>query len=386
MITVTHLKPTKAEHKAKSLDSGAIYIQSIKDKITKDRQRSSQPFSHPLDDTNAIIFGDGVKTVLVRKPSDSEKCVIDWLNVTFDARQFYPKGDLSEKDAEKVVILAIGQRLKQIIGFGIDSENETGRNFYRRSFNLEHKSGVVCIGGQKDTVMVSINGTGCTYANYGWESLMFDWLNTLFGVYITRIDLAHDMLDNPNITIDTFNYLHSAGGFCRGGRNPDIEYRGNWKSPNGKGRTLYVGSRQSSKFCRIYEKGKQLGDFNSNWLRIEVEYKSRDIYIPLSVLLNQTDYFLATYPCFSIIEDSDFFTRFETREKNEQISFAQSIELVKKQYGRYLNFFRDCFCDDKLLLDILTDIPNKSVPEKLDPMTIPKDFTRADALNLKESK
>ena len=34
---------------------------------------------------------------------------------------------------------------------------------------------------------------------------------------------------------------------------------GNWKRPNGKGRTLYIGCRESGKSCRIYEKGKEQG-------------------------------------------------------------------------------------------------------------------------------
>ena len=37
----------------------------------------------------------------------------------------------------------------------------------------------------------------------------------------------------------------------------------------------YIGKRTSSKFCRVYEKGKQLGDQNSLCTRVELEFKSR---------------------------------------------------------------------------------------------------------------
>jgi DNA relaxase NicK len=39
-----------------------------------------------------------------------------------------------------------------------------------------------------------------------------------------------------------------------------------------KGRTLYIGSRKSKFFIRIYEKGKQVGG-DPNWFRIELEFK-----------------------------------------------------------------------------------------------------------------
>ena len=376
---VTHLANKGTFGKETNEFGAGDYLDQIKEKIATDRVTRRLYAKSPLDDTQAVIFNGELKTVLVRKPLDNEKCVIDWLNITLDAKQFYkeendPYHKLEQQYQEQYAISQVSKALLRIIGFGVDVENETGRNFYRRSFTLEHKAGFVCIGGQKDTILIMINGLGCTYANVGWELALFDWLNKLTRVAITRIDLAHDALDKPYLTVDLFDTVHSKGGFNKGGRNPDIEYRGNWKKPNGKGRTLYIGSRQSSKFCRIYEKGKQLGDPQSSWLRIEVEFKSRDIYIPLSILLNPTDYFIAAYPCFFLIEESDFLGRFQSRNKNEMLTFDQALALVKKQYGRYLHFFRQCYQDDKVLLDELTDIGNKNIPERLDMLTIPRDM------------
>lgn len=50
--------------------------------------------------------------------------------------------------------------------------------------------------------------------------------------------------------------------------------------------------------CRIYEKGKQLGQKTPLWTRVEVEYKAKDMHIPLDALLRPTQHFLAAYPCF----------------------------------------------------------------------------------------
>ncbi|MDR0848010.1 MAG: replication initiation factor domain-containing protein [Propionibacteriaceae bacterium] len=40
-----------------------------------------------------------------------------------------------------------------------------------------------------------------------------------------------------------------------------------------KGCTLYVGSRKSAIFLRCYEKGKQLGDPVSDWVRVELQVR-----------------------------------------------------------------------------------------------------------------
>lgn len=345
----------------------------------------------PLQNKDAIIFDGELKSVMVRKPSHNQRCIIDWVNIVIKAHHFYPAIDatrydvlgikdsfshFTEYEKQTHAVQMVAKQLFRIIGFGLDNENTTGRNFYERSFNLAHNTGFIAIGGQNDTIMISINGTGCTYANLNWELLLYRWLNQ-FGddVKLTRIDLAYDALDNHFLSVDLFNDIHSKGGFTNGGRLPNVEFGGNWKKPSGRGRTLYIGSRQSSKFCRIYEKGKQLGNENSNWLRIEVEYKSRDIYIPLSILLEPTDYFLASYPCFYLIdEDCDYSSRFESRAKDELITFYRAMETLKDQYGRYLYFFRCCYEDDTQLLDILTDIPKKIPPTRLDILTIPKQF------------
>ena len=336
MVTITHQSKADVAHATGSSDA---YLQAIKQKIAQDRALGRYYGKHPLDRTDAIIFDTGLKQVLVRRPTDDEKCIIDWINVTVktdDLARFFKIDTKHEKQRQEQIVNALSKKLLFVLGFGLDGENSSGRNFYDRSFNLEFNTGFIAIGGQRDTVMISINGQGCNYASFDFETRLYDFLTKLKSATITRIDLAHDML-TPLFNIDLFDQIHSKGGFNKGGRNPDIEYRGNWKNPNYKGRTLYIGSRQSSKYCRIYEKGKALGDPDSPWLRIEVEYKSNDIVIPLNILLNPTDYFIATYPCFYIIEESQQERRFDVRDKEELISFDAAIELVKKQYGRYLH-------------------------------------------------
>lgn len=332
--------------------------------------------SYPLLRTDAVITADGLQMEMIRRPADGEKCVIDWISVTMKALTFENAvtfEQVTEHFRQSALISNLSGVMTDIFGFGVDRENKSGRNFYERSYTLEHNAGFVCIGGQNDTIMISINGVGCTYGKDGWEAHFNAWLN-LFAIdaKITRIDLAHDDLHGEYTDIDWFNNQHTLGGFTNGGRPPSVEFRGNWKKPNGKGRTLYIGSRDSSKFARIYEKGKQLGDKNSGWLRTEVEYKSRDIFIPFDVLINPSQFFLASYPCFHVFDSTAEVQKFERIEQQNIMTFDQAISILKKQYGRYLHFFRRVYDDDTALLDELTDIENKAVPERIDPLTIPK--------------
>lgn len=46
-------------------------------------------------------------------------------------------------------------------------------------------------------------------------------------------------------------------------------------SPDGVGRTIYLGSRQSVHFARFYEKGKKDNPSLPDWVRAEVEFKPR---------------------------------------------------------------------------------------------------------------
>jgi len=49
---------------------------------------------------------------------------------------------------------------------------------------------------------------------------------------------------------------------------------GDWiNEDDPKGRTLYLGSRKSEKFLRCYQKGRQLGDPESTWVRVELQVR-----------------------------------------------------------------------------------------------------------------
>jgi phage replication initiation protein len=272
--------------------------------------------------------------VPARRVGDGDNAFLDWLNFTTDETDFFfGKGCLSDED----VIDRVSHYCKEIYGFGVTMKRPTGANFYRDSYVLGDNYGVVCHGGQRSTVLVMLSGEGCAAAREGWEKRLYEFLTKRCGARakITRADLAHDVYDGIAYNVDRADADFDSRLFNCGGRNPNHEQRGNWKHPSGKGRTLYIGNRESGKFLRVYEKGRQLGDKNSEWVRVEVEMKSVNRIIPFEVLLHPGEYLSASYPALSWICQRQ--ERILSTQKKTEISYAAGCKWLQKQVGAWIN-------------------------------------------------
>ena len=151
-------------------------------------------------------------------------------------------------------------------------------------------------GGQNSTMLVELTATGCNAAADDWELRLYEFLTNAVRPKITRVDVAKDFF-NGEYSPEQAAIDRVDGKYTNHHMMPDGEKAGSdWESNNGKGKTYYVGSRESSKFVRVYEKGKQLGDKQSSWVRFEIEFKSKDIVIPFEVLEAPGEYFGGAYP------------------------------------------------------------------------------------------
>lgn len=251
-------------------------------------------------------------------------------------------------------IVHFSSHLEQIFGFGISQKAKgTGGRFYKECWLMGTETvqyGRVHIGGQLNTILVELTATGCNASADGWESRLFNYLQKCVRPKITRVDIAKDFFDGEyspdQAKADRLKGLFTAHRVMPNGESVGSD----WESGTLKGKTYYIGSRESSKFARIYEKGKQLGDKTSNWTRFEIEFKSRDIIIPLDVLINAGEYFGGAYPiCEQFSEKA---SRIHAVKKNLDISFDRVIEVAKQQCGRAINAAISMF-------------PNKSASEIL---------------------
>ncbi|MBS1197473.1 MAG: hypothetical protein H6R18_1258 [Proteobacteria bacterium] len=321
-----------------------------------------------------VLEGGVIKEVPQRRGWGGDSAFIDWVNFTigeetigngFDAvttRLALVNGEIVEIEegtAGQVpitpdqVMICLSNRLYSIFGFGITAKRDMGANFYKESWIVGDDWGMVCYGGQRGTIMVTLNGTGCAAAKYGWEQRLKDFLDTAERSRITRLDLAHDDYTGATYSVDRADQDHSEGLFNCGGRNPDVEHRGNWKNPNGKGRTLNVGNRSNGKFCRVYEKGRQLGDKESEWVRIEVEFKSTDRVIPFDALLRPGEYLAAAYPAFAWISETQ--ERIFTTRKVVESTVDKAVAWIRHQCGPSIREMVDLFGVDAFLSKVTRD-------------------------------
>jgi phage replication initiation protein len=92
-----------------------------------------------------------------------------------------------------------------------------------------------------------------------------------------------------------------------------------------------VGKRKNGKLIRIYEKGQQLGDPNSPWVRWEVELHNRQREIPWDVLHNPGHYVAGAYPCTHWVSREA--SRIRTIRNTDKISDGALIHYARLAYG-----------------------------------------------------
>ena len=310
------------------------------------------------------------KIVMCQKPANDGLCIIDWLNVTV-SEQTWCKTFGASLISEDQFVAEASRVLKRIFGFGVTSKRETGMNFYASSWVLGDDMGFVCFGGQRSTMLITLTGQGCTHACDGWQKRLYEFLRIdAVRPSISRIDLAHDDFDGQYLSVDWAEAQWETGGYTAraGGRAPSIECVGNWHRPSGAGRTLYIGTRTSGKFCRFYEKGKAEGDQLSAWCRAEVEFKSSDRIVPLDILVSPSRYFAGAYRCFASFAQHATPTRLVLKQKTAEIVVAAAVEITKHQFGKYMRVFRELY-GDKGALDAVCIKGEKYWPKRLKVLT-----------------
>jgi phage replication initiation protein len=310
-----------------------------------------------------LVVSDTGQILMVPKRSghNGQAAFVDWVNFTVhETTAHHFGGGVVVTDHE--MVLAFSEMLEDIFGYGIVSKNESGRNFYKNSYVLGDGYGLLCHGGQRNTVLVMVSGAGLAAARVGWEQRLYDFL-TIKAIQprITRLDLAYDDYDGRQYNVDRAKQDFEQGLFNNGGRMPDCEQRGNWFRPNGKGRTFYVGHRVNGKFARIYEKGKQLGDASSTWCRVEVEFKSVDRLIPFDSLLRPGEYLSASYPAFFWISERQ--ERIKTQQKATLITYEAMLAWLKRQCGAALSVAAKIEGDVQKVFDLVAQ--TDKIPSRL---------------------
>jgi DNA relaxase NicK len=236
--------------------------------------------------------------------------------------------------------------------------------------------GMVMTGGDavKGWTLASIDGRGCSWVD-DWGRTMDVCTETLKTFDLKRVDVALDRYDGSHF--DDVDLAWSAGEFCPpgGGKKPKAKPIASRRQEDGQ--TYYVGSRESAKFYRGYEKGLQiLGPLltaandrdpsgltaanlwmkrevrldtgpdgtrtpliysTRDWWRDEVEFKPVNQPLPLDLVENRDQYFSGAFPYLGkVLPTVDVQMLCTRRDRMPQIELAKMLDIIRGQYGSSL--------------------------------------------------
>lgn len=257
-------------------------------------------------------------------------------------------------------------RLEYVLCGALDGAVDRGRGMFgfSRSLAFDRHGALLALGGNANRVMLSLPGEACAVVP-SWLALV-ELLRDEWHGRITRWDGARDELQG-RFTVNDAVRWYCEDGFNAGGARPDCSQKGNWLTEDRKGRTFYVGNRKSGKLCRVYEKGKQLGDPLSPWVRFEVEFHNKDRIIPFDVLLEPGRYVAGAYPCLRWI--SDQVSRIPTIANAASTSYDALMRHARNAYGQLIDTAE---CVEGSAEAVIERLKRPGMPKRLDMPEVPE--------------
>lgn len=256
---------------------------------------------------------------------------------------------------------------------------------------------------QNSRPQIHIEGRQCHFFDF---RKFHHYIQILNEPRITRIDIAIDFFDDT-LTIEHIEQAHNNSEFkLPRSINPRIEPIGQIQ-PDGTnpGRTLYIGSKKSSKFVRFYEKGYQYFDFNKveeicqnwssnmddnpipdeldlymsltkgdrsvyrpelnndepffpkDWIRAELQLRNTNSIIPMNAIIDTDDFFAGSYPfCKGLIMNETTQKRILEKDINiEVLDLKKRISNHKNISGRLINDLKLIGWSDSQIVQYLID-------------------------------
>ncbi len=263
-----------------------------------------------------------VYTPLAKPDGEPLAALTDYLNTTF------PYNPTQEN------IIQLVEYFRLFLGEAFASlhERKGGLHGYKTSFKIGNTDGLLAYGGQRGTVLVSLPGSACALIT-DWQAC-YHLFHDILKARISRWDGAVDVFDGIP-SVDDAVQFYITDQFTAGGNKPSCSQQGNWIEADGSGRTFYVGKRKNGKLLRVYEKGKQLGDSTSPWVRWELELHNRDRIIPWDVILEPGKYLAASYACMDWV--SEIQERIRTTRQTATLSYQHLTYYARQAYGPFIN-------------------------------------------------
>jgi len=281
--------------------------------------------------------------------------IVDWFSATVMASVF-----------EDVPLEALSLFGSWFGGLTLAEDSRGPRNYfkYSRVFYVMVAMQPVEVGfvawggdGQRDKANLVLNGKGCSLVQ-DWARVR-DWCNANDAV-LCRVDTAVDFMDGE-FTVDEALQRYGAGDFNYNNQ-PSHRCIGPWFGDDNKeGRTFEVGKRKNGKMCRVYEKGKEQKNTESDWVRVEVEHHNRDRIIPYEILTQATEHFAGAYPFFNELVNRPGI-RIATLQAEFDVTVEAYTENLRRCFGKVITAIRESFKNDS---DMVTALSVAGVPKRL---------------------
>lgn len=188
------------------------------------------------------------------------------------------------------------------------------------------------------TARIELTGDGCRlYESNGCDhAKRWSLLASLLGAAdarLTRVDIAaDDFIGQWPIAWALERY--EDGSFDKRGQRPKARLIDDMGNRTGK--TLYVGSRKSEQQLRIYEKGREQGDKDSEWVRYEGEFHaSNRRELPLDMLVDPAPYLIGAYPVLDFV--GGIGERLRIAAAKVMANCVRAVASFRHQYGPMLN-------------------------------------------------
>jgi phage replication initiation protein len=258
-------------------------------------------------------------------------CIVDYLSFTFSLGEYQ---NIEQTNNQKIDVLF--ESLSHYLPHLLFYPQQRGLFGYRQSLGLTRsgvQAGLIGFDGNNNSCYVSLSGQGCVGVDM---SAFRRFIEKLPRCKITRVDLAHDDLEGA-LGVQDYRKMYESGDFSIKGTSPSARFIDDFGT--GKGCTLYVGHKKNGKEACIYEKGKQQGDKESRWLRVEGRITSVDRVVPFEVLDNPAQYLAALYPPFSGF--SAIHAHIEIIKKSASIAYDSLVKYASVAYGKLICFMQE---------------------------------------------
>lgn len=203
---------------------------------------------------------------------------------------------------------------------------------YERNATLIDQASAVCgkVGiADSGEVCISLTGQGCGHVP-SWDYV--HGIAENLGAHLTRVDIAVDDYLGQWFDVEHLRALYHDGAFTMNGRPPQARHISDEGSS--KGCSLYIGTK-GHKELNVYDKGKQLGDLDSDYVRCELRLYAKRLDLDLDALVNPAKYFGGAYPVLEELVIGEL-ERLQVKENMVKPSAKAMVEFMHTQTGSAL--------------------------------------------------